>query len=152
MGWPMMSAQVANILNDNSITQLLKSAKTIAMVGASPDPRRDSHHVMAYLLAHGYHVLPINPMASGGSILGETVYANLTEISYQIDIIDVFRHSNAVPFVVDEIIASLPQLGHPAIWLQLGVIHEDAMQRAIRAGLSVIANRCIQVDHARLLD
>jgi predicted CoA-binding protein len=151
MGWPMTSAPVANVLNDDSITQLLKTAKTVAVVGASPDPRRDSHHVMAYLLAHGYRVIPINPRASGDSILGERVYANLAEISGPIEIIDVFRRSDAVPLVVDEVIASLPRLGHPAIWLQLGVNHQNAVERAMRAGLSVVADRCIQIDHGRFL-
>lgn len=141
-----------DLLDDDAIKRHLAAATTIAVVGASPKPRRDSHHVMAYLQAHGYTVRPVNPVAAGTSILGETVFGGLADLTEPIDIIDIFRRGDAVGPLVDAVIAALPVLGRPLIWMQLGVDNPPAAARAQQAGLDVVANRCIKIDHARLFN
>jgi uncharacterized protein len=137
------------------IAQLLRTAKTIAVVGLSPKPERDSNEVARYLQAAGYRVVPVNPVvAASGSphILGERCYANLHDAakglgSTHIDIVDVFRNSDAVPPVADEAIA----IGAHALWLQLGVVHEAAAATARAAGLMVVQDLCIKLEHRALL-
>lgn len=133
-------------LTDESLCTLLTRAHTIAVVGLSDRPERDSNEVARYLQAHGYRVVPVNPMLPRA--LGETSYPDVRSIpsSVQVDIVDVFRRSDQVPPVVDQAIAR----GVPTIWMQLGVEHADAAARARRAGSTVIENRCIMVEHRRL--
>ncbi len=134
-------------LNDDAdIRALLEGTRTIALVGASPKPERDSHRVMAYLLAQGYHVIPVNPGLAGQEILGREVVASLAEIGAPIDLVDIFRNSDAASAVVDEAIA----VGASAVWMQLGVINEAAAERASRAGLNVVMDRCPKVEIPRL--
>lgn len=132
---------------DAQITQLLKTTRTIGVVGLSDQPWRASHDVAAYLLNAGYTIVPINPNIR--SVFGQTAYPNLTAAArdFVIDLVNVFRRSEYVPDIVDEAIA----IGAKAIWLQLGVVHEAAAQRARDAGLTVIMDRCLKVDHARLM-
>lgn len=129
-----------------SIETILTRSKTVALVGASDNPARDSHEVMAFLLAKGFDVTPVNPLLAGKTIHGRKVVASLMDIAGSIDIVDVFRASEHVPAIVDEAIA----VGAKVIWMQLGVVHEGAAQKARGAGLTVIMDRCPKIEWARL--
>ena len=128
-----------------TMADILTRYRTVAVVGLSPKPHRDSHEVSRYMQAHGWRIIPINPNAS--EILGERVYPTLTEAArdHTIELVNVFRNSDDVPPVVDEAIA----IGAKAIWLQLGVVHDGAAAQAHAAGLQVIQNKCLKVEHAR---
>jgi predicted CoA-binding protein len=125
----------------DEIGKLLKTAKTIAVVGLSDSPLRPSHGVSAYMQSNGYRIIPVNPSIKGA--LGEKAVASLSEIKEKIDIVDVFRRSEFVPEVVDEAI----RLKIPAIWMQEGVVHEAAAEKASKAGLFVVMDRCILKEH-----
>lgn len=129
----------------DEIDSLLSAAKTIAVVGLSDRPTRDSHSVARYLQANGYRVVPINPNVE--SVLGERAYPDLAAVpgDIAIDVVDVFRRPEHVAAVVEAAIAR----GVPAVWMQLGVHHREAAARARDAGLKVVENRCIKVEHAR---
>jgi predicted CoA-binding protein len=127
----------------DEITELLKRAKTIAVVGLSDSPLRPSHGVAAYMQSQGYRIIPVNPTIKGA--LGEKAVGSLSDIQEKIDIVDVFRRPEGVPEVVDEAI----KLGVPAIWLQEGVIHEDAAAKARKAGIFVVMDKCILKEHRR---
>jgi len=125
----------------DEIGQLLKRAKTIAVVGLSNSPLRPSHGVSAYMQSNGYRIIPVNPSIKGA--LGEKAVASLSDIKEKIDIVDVFRRSEFVPEVVDEAI----RLQVPAIWMQEGVVHEAAAAKARAAGIFVVMDRCILKEH-----
>ena len=131
-----------------AIAHILANCRTVAVVGLSPKPHRASFDVSRYMQAQGWRVVPINPVAaaSGTLILGEKVYATLTEATQHeaIDLVNVFRNAEDVPPVVDEAIV----LGMPALWLQLGISHEAAAAKARAAGLHVVQNKCLKVEHA----
>lgn len=131
---------------DAAIVALLNGAKTIALVGASANPARDSHEVMAFLQRKGHRVIPVNPGLAGQTLLGETVHARLADIPDRIDMVDVFRASEYVAGIVDDCIAA----GVPAIWTQLGVVDEDAAARAGSAGIVVVMNKCPKIEYPRL--
>ena len=120
--------------SDAALLGILKSCRTFAMVGASPNWNRPSSFAMKYLQSKGYHVIPVNPRAAGGEILGETVYASLADIPGRFDMVDVFRTGAAVPGIVDEIIPLIPEKGIRVLWTQLGVCHEGAAEKAAAAG------------------
>lgn len=128
------------------IADLLTTAKTIALVGASANPARDSHEVMAFLQGQGYRVIPVNPGLAGQKLLGETVVAKLSDIGERIDLVDIFRNSEAAGGVVDEAIAA--RAG--AVWMQLGVINPEAASRAEAAGLKVVMDHCPKIEIPRL--
>lgn len=136
------------MLDDNTIPHILATCKTIAVVGLSPKPHRASFDVSRYMQAHGWRIVPINPaaVASGATILGEKVYATLLEAAQheKIDLVNVFRNSEDVPPVVDEAIA----IGAQAVWLQLGIVNDPAVEKAQSAGLNVIQDKCLMVEHA----
>jgi predicted CoA-binding protein len=132
--------------SDAEIKALLQAVKTIALVGASANPARDSHGVMAFLQRQGYRVIPVNPGLAGQELLGEPVMASLTEIDVPIDMVDIFRNSEAAGPVVDEAIAA----GAKTVWMQLGVINPEAAARAEAAGLCVVMNHCPKVEIPRL--
>jgi len=128
------------------IAELLTNARTIAMVGASDRPDRPSHGVMGFLQRHGYRVLPVNPQIAGQQVHGEPVARDLREIGAPIDIVDIFRRPQAAGEAVDEAIAA----GAKAVWLQLGIVNEEAAARAEAAGLKVVMDRCIKIEIMRL--
>lgn len=123
------------------IADLLKKAKTIAVVGLSDSPLRPSHGVAAYMQTQGYKIVPVNPEIKGA--LGEKAYASLLDVKEKIDIVDIFRRSEFVPEVVEQAI----QLRVPAIWMQESVIHTEAAEKARRAGIFVVMDRCILKEH-----
>jgi hypothetical protein len=126
------------------IAELLRSAKTIAVVGLSDNPFRPSYDVSAYMQRQGYRIIPVNPQVK--EVLGEKAYASLSEVPEKIDIVNIFRRSEFVPEVVDEALT----LKVPAIWMQEGVIHEAAAAKARAAGIFVVMDRCILKEHAAL--
>lgn len=130
---------------EDRVLQLLKTAKTIAVVGLSDNKTKPSYGVSAYLQSKGYRVVPIHPKAS--EVLGEKAYPSLSEAAKieKIDIVDVFRRPDAVPAIVDEVLA----LKLPALWLQETVVHEEAAEKARQAGVVVVMDKCILKEHRR---
>jgi predicted CoA-binding protein len=137
-----------SMLEDDTIRHLLATCKTIAVVGLSPKPHRASFDVSRYMQAHGWRIIPINPVAaaSGATILGEKVYATLAEAAQheKIDLVNIFRNSEDVPPVVDEAIV----IGAQAVWLQLGIVNDSALEKARSAGLQVIQDKCLKIELA----
>ncbi len=130
---------------EDRVLELLKRAKTIAVVGLSDNASRPSYGVSAYLQSKGYRVVPVNPRLT--EVLGERAYPSLSEAAKeeQIDIVDVFRTSDAVPAIVDEMLA----LGIPSLWLQESVVHPEAAEKAREAGVVVVMDKCILKEHRR---
>ncbi|MFO0917607.1 MAG: CoA-binding protein [Planctomycetaceae bacterium] len=125
------------------VRELLGQAKTIALVGLSADRQKASYFVANYLQREGYRVIPVNPR--GGTILGETVYKDLLSIPEKIDIVDVFRPAAELPEIVDQAIA----IGAKAVWTQLRIIHFEAAEKARAAGLAVVMDKCVKMEHGR---
>ncbi len=134
---------IADYQDTRVIQELLHTARTIAIVGLSPNVLRASHFVGYYLQRHGYRVIPVNPREK--AILGETSYASLLDIPVPVDIVDVFRAPDAVPAIAREAV----QIGAKAIWLQYNVISPEGAGIATQGGLRVVMDRCLKVEHAR---
>jgi predicted CoA-binding protein len=131
---------------DADIRKILHDVRVIAMVGASPSWNRPSHFAMKYLQAKGYRVIPVNPAAAGQIILGEKVYARLADVPDRVDMVDIFRSSEAADPLTDEALA----MGARVVWMQLGVRNDAAAARAQAAGLTVVMNRCPKIEYGRL--
>ena len=136
--------------SDGYIAGVLGSARVFAVVGASANPDRPSYGVMEFLMARGYVVIPINPGQAGGEILGQKVYATLADVPGQVDVIDVFRNSEAALDVVREAVRLKDKLGIKTIWMQLGVRNHTAAVEAEAAGLEVVMNQCPKIEIGRL--
>lgn len=135
--------------DDTELRQILQDTDTIAMVGASQRGSRDSHRVMRYLQQQGYRVIPVNPtLGDNATILGEPVYAALQDIPEPFQLVDVFRRADAVAGVVDDVLALQPK--PPYLWLQLGVVDAAAADKARSAGITVVMDRCLKIEHGRL--
>jgi len=126
------------------VRELLQNARTIAVVGISPKPDRDSHKVAAYLMEQGYTVYPVRPGCK--EILGRECYRSLTDLPEPVDIVDVFRRPDAMPEVVEQAIEN----GAGAVWMQLGLANNAAADRAREAGLKVVMNKCTKIEHLRM--
>jgi hypothetical protein len=133
---------------DAELKELLRTVRTIALIGASPKPQRPAHIVQHFLQEKGYDVYPVNPGQAGGEILGRPVFARLSDVPVPVDMVDIFRNSEAAGRIVDEALTlrPLPRI----IWMQIGVINEEAARRARERGLTVIMNRCPKIEYARL--
>jgi len=138
---PVNSGKFATTAQDR--IRILEKYKRIAMVGLSANPFRPSHFAAIYMISEGYDVTPVNPRET--EVLGRRSYASLREVPGPIEIVDIFREPAAVPEIVDEAI----EAGAKVIWMQLGVIHEAAAERARAAGLEVVMDRCVKIEHAR---
>jgi len=123
--------------------RILETYQRIAMVGLSSNPFRPSHFAAIYMLSYGYDVTPVNPREK--EVLGRRAYASLRDVPRPVEIVDIFRESSAVPAIVEDAIA----VGAKVVWMQLGVIHEEAAERARQAGLEVVMDRCVKIEHAR---
>lgn len=134
------------LTSDKDIAELLDRVRTVALVGASPKPDRASYRVMATLIDHGYHVIPVNPGLAGQEIHGRTVVASLADINEPVDMVDIFRNSEAAGETVDEAIAA--KAG--SVWMQLGVVNNEAADRAEAAGLKVVMDKCPAIEMPRL--
>ena len=132
--------------SDDLLRHIFSGVKTIAMVGASANPARPSNGVMRFLQSRGYRVIPVNPNLAGPTLNGERVYKKLADIGEPVDMVDVFRNSEAAGAVADEAIA----VGARVLWMQLGVINEAGAARARKTGMTVIMNRCPAIEIPRL--
>lgn len=132
------------------IRKIADTTRTIAVVGLSPKPDRPSHGVARFLQSQGFRVIPVNPGHAGQQILGETTYGSLADIPKDagVDMVDIFRQSDAVPGIVDEAMAELPDL--KTVWMQIGVMHAEAAAKAEAAGLTVVQNRCPKIEFPAL--
>ena len=137
---------MASLPNSDPIADLLRRSRTIAVVGLSNSPMRPSHGVSAYMQTHGYRIIPVNPVIQGS--LGEKAYASLLDVPEKIDIVNIFRRPEYVEGIVDQAI----RLTVPAIWMQESVVDEKAAEKARRAGIFVIMDRCILKEHRARLD
>lgn len=138
-------------LDDKKIRSILTSVKTFAVIGASPNPERPSNGVMEFLLEEGYAVKPVNPGIAGKTIHGQPVYARLADVPAPVDVVDIFRASDAVPAIVREALAEKDRLGITVIWMQLDIINKDAAAEARAAGLTVVMDRCPHIEIPRLM-
>jgi len=142
---------------DDALRALLKTVKTIAVVGLSPQPARPSHRVAQAMQRYGYRIVPVRPLVD--EVLGEKAYASLADIPFQIDLVDVFRAAEHVPAIVEQCLAlhslhrpfSTAQHSPAAIWIQEGIVHEAAAREAQAGGMTVVMDRCILKDYVRLM-
>ncbi len=134
--------------SDEFLTTILKRTKVVAVVGVSMNPVRPSYYVARYLSLKGYTVIPVNPGHAGKMLFGQTVRAALSDISEPVDMVDIFRRSEAVPPIVDEALNAFPNLR--TIWMQIGVEHADAAAKAQASGVDVVMNRCPKIEYQRL--
>jgi len=132
---------------DRAVAESLPRMRSIAVIGLSPRPQRDSHRVSAYMQAAGCRILPVNPAAAGGAILGERVYRSLAEIEAPVDTVVVFRRSHQTDEPIDAAIAA----GAETVWLQLGIRNRAGLRRARAAGLRAVEHRCLMVEHRALV-
>ena len=135
-------------MEDADLKAILNRVKTIAIVGVSANPVRPSYFVARYLQIKGFRIVPVNPGLAGQTLLSETVHATLSDVPVEVDMVDVFRKSDAVPWIVDEALARWSHLD--VIWLQLGVRHDAAAETARARGVTVVQDRCPKIEYQRL--
>lgn len=128
---------------DKEIKAILENNRVIAVVGLSPKPDRASHQVAKYLKEHGYRIVPVRPKAD--EILGEKAFASLRDIPFPVEVVDIFRQVEAIPGIVDEAIA----IGAKVVWMQQGLVENQAAQKARQAGLQVVMDKCMKIEHSR---
>ena len=141
------------MVEKNNIKQILNKYRTIAVVGLSRDPNKDSYMVSSYLKTNGYTIIPVNPFAD--QVLGEKSYPSLfhipLEIQKRIEIVDIFRPAKVVPIIIEEAIKLKRKHGRPhVIWMQLNIIHDEAAQKARNSGLQVVINKCMMIEHLKI--
>jgi predicted CoA-binding protein len=129
--------------SQDEITEILKTYRVVAVVGLSSDPGRPSHQVARYLQDHGYRIIPVNPGCQ--EVLGEKCYASLRDIPFPVEVVDIFRKVEAIPAIVDEAIT----LGAQVVWMQQGLEEARSAQKARQAGLRVVMNRCMKIEHGQ---
>ncbi len=134
--------------SDDFLKSILQRTKTVAVVGVSMNPVRPSYYVARYLSLKGYTVVPVNPGHAGKELFGRTVQGALSDVTEPVDMVDIFRRSEAVPPIVDEALDAFPKLG--TIWMQIGVEHDDAAAKAQARGVDVVMNRCPKIEYQRL--
>jgi hypothetical protein len=132
-------------IKSEEIKAILRNYKVVAVVGLSPKPERPSYRVAQYLKEHGYRIVPVNPGQK--EILGEKCYPRLSDIPFPVEVVDIFRNIEAIPAIVDEAIAK----GAKVVWMQQGLAEAASAQKAREAGLQVVMDRCMKIDHAQLL-
>ena len=135
--------------SDSLIKSILRSVKTIAMVGASGNDIRPSYFAMMYLLNKGYTIIPVNPSLAGKEILGQKVYASVKDVPAPVDMVDIFRERKYAPDIAREVVAEKDRLGVKVLWMLLGVISQEAEKIGKDAGLTVVMNRCPKIEHGR---
>jgi len=131
---------------DEEVVEILGKTKTVAVVGISHKEERDSHKVAKYLKEHGFKMIPVNPKYE--EVLGEPCYPDLKSVPEHIDVVDIFRNIEAIPGVVDEAIEARAD----TVWMQLGLVHNEAAEKACNKGLKVVMDKCIKIEHHRLID
>ena len=136
--------------SDEKLRRILGAVRTFAMVGASSHWRRPSYYAMKYLTGKGYRVIPVNPARPGDEILGERVYASVSDVPHRLDMVDIFRTSEEALAITDEVIANKDARGIRFLWMQLTVRNDEAAARAEAAGLEVVMNRCPKIEFGRL--
>jgi len=136
--------------HDDFIKSILRSTKTIAMVGASGNEIRPSYFAMKYLLDKGFKVIPVNPRMAATTILNQPVYASLKDVPAPVDMVDIFRSPDVAPAIVKEALAEKDRLGVKTVWMQLGIVSEEAAALAREAGLNVVMDRCPKIEYGRL--
>ena len=138
------------IYDDAQMRRVLREVRTIAMVGASPNWVRPSNFAMKYLQGKGYRIIPLNPGQAGKEILGEICYASVAEIPDTVDMVDIFRNSEAAGAIVDDVLPIASEKQIKVVWMQLGIRNDNAAARAEAAGLTVIMDRCPKIEYGRL--
>jgi predicted CoA-binding protein len=133
-------------LNDTAVAGILKNTRTIAVIGAGTDRFKPVYGVMGWLISHGYDVYPVNPQAAGETVHGKTILADMGDVPVPIDMVDCFRRSEFIPPVVDRAI----EVGAKTVWMQLGVMNEEAAEKARAAGMQVVMDRCPVIEWSRL--
>lgn len=134
--------------SDDDLRKILRSVKSVAVVGVSPNPIRPSYYVARYLGLRGYRVIPVNPGYAGETLLGDRILASLSDIDEPVDMVDIFRRSEHVPAIVDDALECFPHL--KVIWMQIGVAHAEAAAKAEHRGVTVVQNRCPKIEYQRL--
>jgi predicted CoA-binding protein len=137
--------------SDALLAEILRTSRTFAVIGASGNPSRPSYGVMSYLIDNGYEVIPVNPTLEGRQVLGLDAHKGLSDIAQSVDVVDIFRNSAAALDAVRAAIRDKDRLSIKTVWMQIGVVNEEAAEEALAAGLTVVMDRCPKIEHARLL-
>jgi len=141
--WEAKMSEPKSSAEDKEIKEILENNRVVAVVGLSPKPDRASHQVAQYLQEHGYRIVPVRPKAD--EILGEKAFASLRDIPFPVEVVDIFRKEDAIPGIVDDAIA----IGAKVVWMQLGLAEKQSAQKAREAGLKVVMDKCMKIEHSR---